>query len=136
LADHPKFLLRWRFDYSDHKPTKYGMWSHPGEFDTEKAWCQSKENLLVAHIEGKNFVTREIVLLASCPGPDFVNFQWIAGAVQRGLRVSGSKKLPWRVIGLMLVTRSQKTKIYDNGMVETEDHNIDYGRINLAGFGR
>lgn len=133
-AEHPKYLLRWCFEYADHKPRKFGMWSHPGDFDTEKAWCQSKENLLRACIEGKDFLTREIMVLAELPGPDFVNFQWIAKGVQRG--DPRGEKVPWRILGLMLVSRDQKIKIYDTGMVENEKHNIDYGRINLSGFGR
>jgi len=130
---HPKFLLRWNLEYLDGRK-KFGMWSHPGEFDTEKAWCQTKENLLRATIVGKNFLSREIITLAECPGVDFVNFQWIAAGVQRGIRPTGT--VPWRVIGLMIVSRDQKSKVYDNGESELEAHNIDYGRVNLAGFGR
>ena len=133
-AEHPKYLLRWCFEYHDHKTVKYGMWSHPGEFDTEKAWCQSKENLVRGTIEGKNFITREVSVLAEMSGPDFVNFQWIAAGVQRG-RPTGAI-LPWRIIGLMLIGRKTKIKIYDTGTIEKENHNIDYGRINLSGFGR
>ena len=135
--DHPCYLLRWHFEYSDHKPAKYGMWSNPGEFESEQAWCQSKENLLVARIQGKDVVTRQIVDLARCPGADFVNFQWIAAAVQRGLRLApGGSVMPKRIIGLMIVTRNQKIKIYDNACCEIEEHNIDYSRIHLSGFGR
>jgi len=136
VADHPKYLLRWRFVYSDHKTTKSGMWNYPGDFDTEKAWCQSKENLLVAKIEGKDFITREIVTLAQVDGHDFVNLGWISSASIPGIKIQGSKKLEGRIIGLMLVSRKQKVKIFTNGQAEIEDHNIDYGRINLAGFGR
>lgn len=132
--NHPKYLLRWCFEYAN-KPKKYGLWSNPGEHQTEQAWCQNKEGLLEAVIEGKNFITREIIPLASINGQDFVNFQWIASATQRGLKVSG-RPLPKSIVGLMIVGREDKIKIYNNGLCQTEKHNLDYGRINLAGFGR
>ena len=48
-----KYDLRWRFDFSDGK-VKYGKWSSPGSTDELKAYCNNREGLIRASIEGKN----------------------------------------------------------------------------------
>ena len=131
-----QWLLRWCFEYSDHKPTKYGMFSTPGTFDSEKASKQSKENLLFAKIEGKNVLTREIVPLAVVDGHEFVNFQWVSSSSVGGFRLKGSVTLAQKIIGMTLVTREKNITIYTNGQAKIEDHNIDYSKVHLSGFGR
>jgi hypothetical protein len=131
----PTYKLRWCFEYSDHKPKKYGMWSSPGEYETEQAWCQNKENLLWAKVEAKHFQTKMITTLAQCPGANFVNFNWIKASIGN-LAPKGSMKLPGRVIGLMIITRNEKIQVIENGQIFRDTHNIDYSRINLRGFGR
>ena len=134
MSNPQKFLLRWCFEYSDHKPKKCGMWSHPGVHQTEQAWCQDKTNLLRATIEGKDVITRKIIPLASVSGDDFVNFAWIKASFAAGLK--GSGVLPGKIIGLMLVSRDEMVKIYANGAATKEKSPVDYTRMKLAGFGR
>lgn len=136
MQEPVKYLLRWVFVYSDHKPIKRGLWSYPGDHNADFAWAQSKENLLVAYVEGKDIQTKELVRLAECPGCDFVNFSWIRMSVTKNIAIKGSQVLPGREIGMMLTTRDRQIKIYDTGYVESEAHNLDYGKIHLAGFGR
>ena len=103
----PEFwLLRWRFEYTDGH-VKYGQWNRHGDFAEDQAWRQSKENLLYACIEGKEFHTRGLKIFHRCAGQDFVNFNWRATASVPA-RVKGSVTPIPRIVGLMLIDRKQK----------------------------
>lgn len=128
--------LRWRFEYSDGKPAKYGMWNTPGTFETEQAWCQNKDHLLYAVVEGKHKVTKKIETMVRCPGPEFVNFGWISKAVMSGLGIKGSAKLPSSIIGLQIRGRDRLVDVYIDGSCQEKAHGKDYGKENLAGFGK
>ena len=131
----PEFWrLRWRFEYVDGA-VKYGQWDRHGDFATDQAWRQSKDNLLYACIEGKEFTTNVFKIFHRCIGQDFVNFNWIAtAAVPANLK--GSVTPTPRIVGLMLIDRTQKHQVFKSGVTESNVHNKDYGVEHLQGFGR
>jgi len=129
------YLLRWRFDYHD-KPCKYGAWSNPGNTRELQAWCQTKEMLSMASIEGKHKETRQVVFMAKCDGWDFVNFEWTAaapiplGGIGKGISVEGS------IQGLVLVTREKRIEILIDGTRRVRERTEGEKSQHLAGFGR
>lgn len=131
----PKFwLLRWRFEYVDGT-AKYGQWDRHGDFASDQAWRQSKENLLYACIEGKEFHTKEHKIFERCIGQDFVNFNWIATAAVP-MKINGSITPTPRIVGLMLIDRTKKHQVFKSGVTESYVHNKDYSVEHLEGFGR
>jgi len=130
------WFLRWRFEYSDGKPPKYGQWDRHGDIETDQAWRQDKTNLLYACIEGKDNRTKDIQIFHRCLGADFVNFNWIATASVGGLKVGGAVTPTPRIVGLMLIDRIEKHQVYSGGIIESFAHGIDYSIEQLAGFGR
>ncbi len=128
------WLLRWRFDYSDDKPARYGLWSRSSRNPIDMAAFVNKENLRRASIEAKNFVNRDDVrILAECDGWDFVNFQWMAEA-----RVSSadSRVTGHRLIGLKLVTRDWFFLVFRDGTMQKVPRPEDDKKFHYAGFGR
>jgi hypothetical protein len=126
---HPKYLLRWRFEWPD-KPAKYGMWSHSGAKDdlATKAWCNNKSGLLYAIIEAKDFITREIKTIVRCPGQDFRNFQWVALASMPGF-VKGSVTPMTRIGGITILTRAEDIQVFDTGQLRrtpSTTHNLNF----------
>lgn len=133
--ERPEFwLLRWRFEYTDGR-SKYGQWDRHGDFEKDQAWRQTKENLLYACIEGKEFHTKESKIFHRCLGQDFVNFNWMATSTVPS-NFSGSVTPTPRLVGLMLIDRKQKHSVYKSGGLASEDHGLDYGAKQLTGFGR
>lgn len=134
-----KFLLRWKFDYSDTKPSRKGMWDKSGDNPIDQAWSQSKENLLYARIEGKNIITRETKVLAEVPGYDFCNFEWFATAASsQAIAALKAGQLKTQIqgtnIGLIIVTRNKRIYVMCNGIINEEirqDKNF-----NFASFGK
>jgi hypothetical protein len=133
ISEH--WFLRWRFEYSDGKPPKYGQWDRHGDFASDQAWSQDKTNLLYACIEAKGSTSREVKVIHRCPGADFVNFNWIATA-SAPLNLKGSITPIPRIVGLMLIDRKQKHQFFSSGATDTFDHGKDYGVEHLTGFGR
>ena len=125
------WLLRWRFDFSDHKPSRMGLWSHPGPI-ANQAWHQNKENLARAHIEGKNLQTKEIKTLVHCDGQRFRNFQWVAAA--KNVLVSGGADT--ELVGLCLWMDEKKVTVYHDGRCQVEDLSEPEKNMHLATYGR
>jgi hypothetical protein len=128
------WFLRWRFEYSDGKSPKFGQWSRHGDFESDQAWSQNKENLLYACVEGKENHTKEMKILHRCVGSDFVNFNWIATATVPGLSITGSVTPIPRIVGLMLIDRTHKHQVFASGEKKSWEHGKDYSNENLAGF--
>jgi len=107
------FRLRWRFEYADAKPAKYGIWDYTdGDKHPENsAWAVSKENLLYAVIESECLRTHEITRVIECKGADFCNFAWVAAQPFTG---SGEMPAP-RILGLQLVSRDFRTTAFYDG---------------------
>jgi hypothetical protein len=119
--------LRWRFDFFG-RPSKYGQWNRPGTTPETQAWCQNKEGLVRASIEGKNMVTKEIETLAECDGHDFVNFQWMAAAKMKPF-FKGTANVAHFLVGLKIITRDSAVEVYPNGEVrknERTEKNVQY----------
>ncbi len=126
------YLLRWRFDYFDTKPPKYGMWSRPAVLLSDMAAFISKENLRVASIEAKHVETREVISLAECEGCDFVNFQWIA-QVRYNIGIGTQNS---QLIGLKLVTRDTSIEVYPSGDIKILNRSEHDKQFHFEGFGR
>ncbi len=126
-----KYLLRWRFDYKDDKPTKRGMFNNSGpQNDLEtKAWNKNT-NVKFAIIEGKDIQTREIIVLAECLGEDFVNFEWIAAvdAFKKGVSAM--------ICGLQIRTRDHVLKVFDTGETHLMARPKNDDKIHLNTFGK
>jgi hypothetical protein len=130
-----KYLLRWRFEFSGGKPTKVGGWSRSGETKELQAWSVNKEGLIAACIEGKNIHTRETKMLAACDGHEFVNFEWVAGAVSSPF-IKSAMKLKSQILGLAMVTRKYRAVIQVDGGVRVTELKEEAGKFNLASFGK
>ena len=135
ILERPEFWrLRWRFEYVDGR-LKYGQWDRHGDFETDQAWRQTKENLLYACVEGKEFHTKESKIFHRCLGQDFVNFNWMATSTVPS-NFSGAVTPTPRIVGLTLIDRTKKHAVYKTGIIEVVDHGNDYSAKNLTGFGR
>jgi hypothetical protein len=132
-----RYLLRWRFTYSDHKPDKHGLWLDSGGPETMAAFT-SKENLAVAMIEGRDLVTRTNKVMWEVPGDDFVNFEFLGAVSVPGLGVKGSVTLAPKILGARarLVTRDKISTVFVSGRTKQEDRlQADKDR-HYTGFGR
>lgn len=132
-------LVRWRFDYTDHKPTKVGQWCRAGEQPVDMAAYQSKENLATASIEFKANLTGLTKVVAECAGHDFVNFSWVAGACVGAAitKIIGDKQLRGQIIGLTLVTRDMKCTVMIDGQPPKIEARTEAEKaFNYAGFGK
>lgn len=128
-----KYLLRWRYDYPNG--SKMGMWSNPGDRKANQAWCQNKEGLVRASIEGKDLVTKEIKTLAECDGHEFRVFQWMAAAkIPVGLR--GSVKPASQLVGMKILTSEKEIAIFDTG--QKAERNLPEGdkKLNFKTYGK
>lgn len=114
------------------------MWSSPGPKgdNATKAWCNNKEGLTLAAVEAKNIETKETKIIVACDGHDFVNFEWMNVASLNPIGLKGSVIPLTRLIGLTLVTRDSKYKVFHNGTVEKTERSEDEKKINFATFGR
>lgn len=124
------YLLRWHFDYVGNLP-KYGQWSRAASRQEDMAYCQNKEGLVRASVEGKNVVTREVVTLAECDGHDFVNFQWMAE-----FRAKSDGSGTYHHVGLKLVTRENWVEVYTRGQVKIVPRTEEDKKFHYATFGR
>lgn len=141
-AENSPWHVRWRFEYSDGKPSKYGMWDN-GDQSTPwgSASKQSKENLMFAMVEVENRDRNKCLHAVVCSGPDFCNFEWqgtsfvVTTVNKNGARSSEATET--RIDALVLVTRTQRFKVYRSGVIEVEertdsDSMFHYGAEGLA----
>jgi hypothetical protein len=126
--------LRWRFEYSDEKPAKYGAWSRSGNTSELHAWCQNKTNLLFAIVEGKHIETKQTMVLAECSGQDFCNFEWKAVAIMPGIK--GTTPLHSTLVGLTIVSRDFITTVMIDGRIGTMPRALEDKNFHYAGYGR
>jgi len=130
-----RYLVRWRFDYLDGKPTKFGSWSRPAADNdpSNQAWRHNTK-VSRAIVEGKDIRTREVSVLADCRGEDFVNFQWNAVARMNPLAIRGEVVPFTQLAGLKIVTRYTTIDVFETGEVFTSPRPED--NYNYATFGR
>lgn len=127
------YLLRWRFEYSDGKPPRYGMWSQPAVNPNETAAFTNKQNLAFAMIEGRHSITREDKIFAATEGANFCNFQWVAEAHFFPFGGSGGQ-LQQNVIGMKLITRYEEISVFASGEILQDARSIEDQKVNLAAY--
>ena len=122
-------MLRWRFDYSDGRPSAVGEWNDTSE---GKAAFTSKTNLRRAAVEAYDpAACAGVVTAAECDGWDFVNFGWVA--VFDALALSSGEN---RVVALALTTREEIVEVGFSGTGSRRARAEDEKKIHYAGFGR
>lgn len=133
-----RYLLRWRFEYADGKPARYGMWSTPAnkaDFDSQ-AWTQNKGAIARAMVEGKDIRTKEVKVLLDCPGVDFVNFEWNALAAFNPYSIGGACIPRTTLAGLQIRSRYAITSVDETGFVEAKPRPPEDMAFHYATFGR
>ena len=126
-----KFSLRWRFDFA-LSPSIYSCWDYsaPGF----EAWRYGqKEGLIRASIEGKNLLTREVMVLAECTNDDFCLFQWNAIA---GATLGHQGKLQSYNVGLTMVMRRENVTILIDGSAQVTARSEAEQKAHYETFGR
>jgi hypothetical protein len=124
--------LRWRFDFSDGRPAKWGGWNYRTQRPEEMAVFVNKEGLTKASVEAEHPETFQILTVAECPGADFVNFAWMDtwhGNVNGG----GSYQ---KIAGLKMVTRETEVEVYCTGEMRVVPRTEEDKKFHYAGFGR
>jgi len=132
-----KYYLRWRLDFKDHRPTRFGIWDRPGKGSDNVQYCNTT-NLLRASIEGKDVFTNEIRTIADCDGHHFCLFRYKA-ACHIGLKMSRHQsRIPTRteIVGLVLVTTDIETLISNNGEVQVTRRTEEDKNYHYATYGR
>lgn len=133
--DEKLYDMRWRFDYANGI-VKYGKWSSPGNRPEHQAWCQNREGLLRASVEGKNrFNPEDHRPLAECDGHDFVNFQWVAQALCPA-SLKGLGQPAHQLMGMKLVTRDNEYWCFPDGTIDCKDRPESDKSFHYATFGR
>jgi hypothetical protein len=127
--------LRWRFDFWGNRPSKWGKWSAPGKTKEVKAWCQNKEGLCRAAIEGHHRETFEVKTLAECDGHNFVNFQWMALAFTPG-NFRGTVRPLHALAALKLITREHEIIVFPDASIAHRVRPEAEKKIHFATFGR
>lgn len=130
------YRLRWRYEFKDGRPPKYGQWSNPGDIDKEGSWRVNKDNLSRAAVESECQRTWQEKTVAECEGWDFVNFEWMAVAAVPGFSNQMTIHPRGQIVGLTLVTRDLQLACFINGEQAVRARSEDDKKIHLAGFGR
>ena len=135
MINTAKYLLRWRYDYPEK--VVRGMWSNAGENPANQAWSNNKEGLVRAIIEGKDLKTKEIKVLAECPGEDFRVFQWVASVrMPGGAPAGGSVTIAGSIIGMKLLTRDEELTILDTGLGKARPLPESEKNLNFRTYGK
>lgn len=134
----PIFDLRWRLEYNDGTPAKYGPWTRDAYRQEEMATFQKRENLARALVEMKDKRNGYSQTAVHCSGQDFVNFKWVRGGSYPYGKSGGRPVILYsQIIGMVLVTRELEATVYVDGREpeikfrSDEDKNYHY-----AGFGK
>jgi hypothetical protein len=128
------FDMRFRFEYSDGKPTMLGKWNDTNKHAKKQAWSVNRTGLSRVMIEARNIETGEIKVVVDCPGHDYRFMQWRA---VRSFNLNAlSNQTLTRNIGLVLWTSSKKIYVYNWGKVEIEELSIDDKKYHFAAYGR
>jgi len=117
----PMFRLRWRFDFSQHKLTRYGRWNGGSQKPEEMACNVNKIGLVRACVEGEKVARWDHRILAEVDGHNFVSFAWEAVAGLPVIGMIGTCTVESQVVGLSIITRDKKISVYIDGRVKTTD---------------
>jgi hypothetical protein len=129
----PLYLLRWRFDFSDDRPAKYGMWSLPATREEDMASRVNTTGLVRASIEGKEVSSRVVKTIVECDGHDYVVFEWNAAFIGGINPTKGGRH---QLLGLKLVTRDLELNVFPTGDVKAIRRSDEHKKINFAAFGK
>lgn len=128
------YLLRWRFDFMHH-PSKMGQWSRAATRQEDMAAFCLKPGLVRAAIEGKNFETREIKILAEVDGWDYCVFKWVAMASIPG-NFRGTVHPIGKIMGLKIVSREKEITAFPDGSIKIDPRDPEEKKIHYATYGR
>jgi hypothetical protein len=121
LQEYSAWQLRCRFDFSNGRAPWVSQWDRTGTSASDAAWRQSKEGLMLATVEGKHRITRELRTFAQCAGPDFCNFEWLAAIAMDSGALRGSVTKQGTVYGLVLVTNKVRCVVKMDGSIHVEE---------------
>lgn len=113
--------LRWRFEYSNGRPSAYGIWDFSNtKHSSGSAFAQPKDHLLYAIIEAENRNRNKIIHAVVCDGPDYCNFEWQATAF---VYTIGSEDTQLETItsGLTLVSRTHRYSFFRSGQFKIHE---------------
>lgn len=132
------YLLRWRFDYFDSKPSKFGEWSRHGASPATQAWSQSRDSLRRVAIESKHLLTREVKVQCYLDGHRYRNLQWLAMAACPMIPI-GEVKLQETNVGLILSSDEDDFIIFSDGRIlakkrteqqnKSDDKDMHYAKV-------
>lgn len=119
-----KVRLRWVFAYRN-RPDRRGVWDAAApQHDPTSAWCQPKDGLAAAIIEGESHFTHQQFRIIEIAGQDYAHCQWQVYTPMPtfGLRNVGPMdaaiEVTPRVLGLSMWTRDEKFTAFIDGTVE------------------
>jgi len=113
-----RWLFRWGFDFHS-KPTRKGLWNSPSNNPQDMASFVNKDGLVLAYVEGKNFLTKEIKVFFDMAGQDFINFETLR------IHISNSSGVMARDYGMRIIGRFETLTAYETGLIERERTNTD-----------
>jgi hypothetical protein len=112
------FRLRWRFEYSDGKPPRVGVWDGATTKDADGAWAVDKTNLAYAIIEAEDRTTFEVRRALVVEGAAYASSQWEAYArAGNALAIRHAVTPRVHVAGLSFLTQEEKISVLVNGTV-------------------
>lgn len=118
----PRLSLAWRFEYIDGGVVACA-WNH----DDPPASAYFRSGLLRASILVKENATGRMVMLAECPGDDFIEVRWIRmHGTPAGLSAYLQKlnvdevKIRGRIHGIILVSRVERMTVMIDGMTRSQ----------------
>jgi len=110
----PLYRLRWCFDFHN-KPTRYGQWNGANQKPEEMAAFINKEGLVRASIQGCMIQRWHDETLVEVDGHNFASFSWEAAFNAPVFSKLTSYKNQGVVIGLSLLTRTEKISVFVDG---------------------
>lgn len=112
----PWYRLRWRFQFSDGKPDKYGQWNG----SQIAAWSVNKANILYAVIEGEKIGAWSIHEFVRVPGPMYATCKWVAacGVSTKAVGKYGAIQKAGDIVGLTFQTNDEAITVFIDGRID------------------
>ena len=112
------FRLRWRFEFSDGKAPRVGVWDGASNLEADGAWAVSKENLAYAIIEAEDRQTFEIRRMLIVEGQAYGSAQWeayVRAGNALGIKHAVTPKV--HTAGLSFLTMDEKISVFVDGRI-------------------
>jgi len=127
----PLWRLRWRFDFIDKAP-RIGIWNGTSGSEKDSAWAVDKRGLKSASIQGEFHRDYIVKTFWFCPGEDYATMKWEGAVNIPGvLGFQGEVKLAPRIIGLSLLSRSERITVFVNGEITKRPINEDEAKFKI-----